>query len=153
MGDIDGQLARHLHRVNMHQCASGMGQFGDLPDRKHRAGFVIGPHDRYHGDIGRQRGAQGIHVKAALFVDADLVDDIATTGQVITQGENGRMLDGGGDDFAFVGLGIEGRQNGGVVGFGGAGGKDDFAGQGRADKGAYLFAGLLQGAGYRFAEI
>ena len=85
-----------------------------------------------------------VHVDAALLVHLELVDDVALFFQPFAQGQDGRMLDVGGDYRVAFRLGLYRREDGGRVGLGAAGGKDDFRVMLGAEQRLNLTAGLLQ---------
>lgn len=136
-----------LHGVGVKHDALGGGQFGHFHHRENRAGFVIGPHHRDNRHAVIQQRFVFVHVQPAALVHFQLVDDIAFFFQPLAQGEDGRVLDHGGDDGVAVGLGFQRRQDGGGVGFGAAGGEDDFRIMLGAQQGLHLLRARLGATG------
>jgi hypothetical protein len=87
--------------------AAGAAELGDLLDREEHAGFVVRPHGR------DERGVVGNGVleltqrEAAVAIDREISDAavVALEGAAVI--EDGRMLDGAGDDVAFAGIRLE----------------------------------------------
>ena len=82
-----------------------------------------------------------LQVEAAVAVHGQFGHPVALLGQAGHQSLDRRVLDPGGDDVALVGIGGEGREDGGVVALGAAAGEDDLIRVG-AEQGRHLLAGL-----------
>ena len=96
------------------------------------------------GDVvGQQLGLYSSRSRRPFAVHLEVVDDVAFLFQILAQGQDGRMLDDGGDDLLAFRLGLERREDGGGVGLGAAGGEDDLRVVLGAEQLLHLHARLL----------
>ena len=77
--DIERYFSERLDRIDMQQSAGGMDDLGDLGDRLHRPGFVVGQHHRHQ----RRRAvvehrAQTVEIHQAGARDTDDADRLVS---------------------------------------------------------------------------
>ena len=89
------------------------------------------------------QGANEIaHVEITLAIDAEIGHLVAVAFEILADFENGRMLDGRGDDVTALRVGGDGAEDRGVVAFGCAGGEEDLGRLGAPEQARNLLPGL-----------
>ena len=141
-GDIDGELSGGLNGVNVEADAVLGSDLADGLDGLDDAGFVVGEHDADEACVGPDGGADGLGIDEAGGERRDAGDLDAASGEALGRGEDGGVLDGGGDEVV---AGSEQAKERGVVALGAAGVEDDFCGVAGEEFGEAL-AGLIDGA-------
>ena len=99
--------------------------FGDMLDRMHHAGFVVGEHDRDERGVVADRVAQRVHVEAARAVDAEIRNAVARRLEALDGIQHGGVFDLRGDDVALIAARIHDTADGEVVRLGAAAREDD----------------------------
>lgn len=150
-GDVQGNFSGGLYGVGVEEGLVFMGDLGEFVDGLDGSDDVVGGHDGDESGIGSERGFEGFGVDEAVLVDGELGDFDALVLEVAAGLQDGGVFDGADDDVGVLEvLGFEGAAQGEVVGFGTAGGKDDFFGEG-VDEFGDMSPGLFDGLA-RFAS-
>ncbi len=119
--DVDLDFAGALNGIDMEESAGRGGDFADLFDGLEDAGFVVGEHDADEAGFGADGAENVVRVDEAAGLGRDEGGFDAETGHAVGCLEDGRVLDGGGDEVV---AGVEEAEDGGVVALGAAGVED-----------------------------
>ena len=66
---VDGNLANRLHGVGVELRADAVGHLGHFHDGEQRSRFIVGPHHRNDGDVGRQQAP--VFLRPWIFIAAE----------------------------------------------------------------------------------
>ncbi len=142
---IDFHLAGRLSGVHMEDDALFAADFAQRFHVLDHADFVVHHHHRHEHGVGTQRSLEDIQVDQAVVLDVQVRDFKALAFQFTTGVEHSLVLGLDRDDvLAAFGVEVGCALDGQVVGFGGAGGPDDFARVGIDQLGDF-FAGAFDG--------
>src|ERR1700730_6599992 len=146
--DMERKGTKRLSGIGVQQDAVFTSDLADLGERLDSADLIVGVHDRHKYCPGRDCRRDIGRVDKPIGFDRDDGYLKAFFGEVLAAGEDGLVLDGGGNDveaFALKRAGDAG--DGKVVGFGSAGGEHDFGFRASPDQFAELVAGNADSSG------
>lgn len=151
VSDIDGYFADGLGAVTVEGDGFVAADGGDLLDGEDNAGFVVGPHDGDESDGVVDGVGEFLEIEGAEVIDGDFDDGVTIESEMAAEFACCGVFDGGGDDFAAWGAGGEQAAEGGIDGFGAAGGEGEFSWGGTDESGDLIF-GVVDGLTAELAE-
>jgi hypothetical protein len=145
-GDGGREFAGGLYAIGVEESAGRAGDGGKGFEVLDGANLIVGMHDGDEDGFGAEGLAEGIRRDDAAGVGGQVGDVNAGGIEFSAGGENGGVLNVGGDDVLAGGGGD--AEEGEVIGLGAAAGEDDLLG-GAAEEGGGLAAGLFRGPVWR----
>ena len=156
--DINGDFSGGLHGVGVEINVCFLREAADFFERLDGAELVVGVHDGDENGFGPDGSAQILHIYLSFAIGRQIGDGHALFFEGLAGIEDGFVFDGRGDDVLAGFAGAHSQdwlchnpEDGVIVRFGAAAGKDDFLGAG-ADQGGHLFAGGFDGGASALAR-
>ncbi len=142
---VEGNFSGGLDGVGVEIDVALCGELSNLCERLHGAEFVVGVHDGDKRGVGTQRFFDLIDSDDAVGIYGEIGDGDAVFFKRLAGVKDGFVFDVGGDDvLGGAGSGADDSENGVIVGFGAAAGKDDFL-RACSEKRGDLIAGSFDG--------